>query len=192
MSLSYFVANQSTIVAGTGTIGVTGTAMTGSGSAFLSEIAPGDVIHASGYDLAVATVANDTTATVAHAPASNFSGQSFTIAKLSSGVVAALTNDSSAPLGDFHHWMATIPLGDSLERAVGRPHASWLWKNVGVLQRAALNVFCPGKSARVYICTLNDPSVGTFAVYDAVMLWPDNDNAYNQDFVIEFRDLVTL
>jgi hypothetical protein len=63
---------------------------------------------------------------------------------------------------------------------------------IPVSQRAGLLAYCTGKSARVYIRTTNDPSNNTFATYQAAMLWPDDDNLNNVDFVIQFRDLVPL
>lgn len=104
---------------------------------------------------------------------------------------ATISADAVAPIGDFTRWAVTLPTGDGLERALGRPFATWYWCWIPPLQRLALRAYCSGKSARVYIRTENDPSLHTSRVYEAAMIWPDNEDLYNQDeFRITFRDLV--
>ena len=105
--------------------------------------------------------------------------------------VTSLGTDGIAPIGDFLRWADTANLGNGLARALGRPIATWYWCFITTSQRQALMAYCPGKSARVFIRTEDDPNLHTSAVYEAAMLWPDNDNLWNQDeFRITFRDLV--
>lgn len=106
--------------------------------------------------------------------------------------VTTLSGDAEAPVGDFRRWQATADLGNGLSRAMGRPIATWYWCWIPPLLRVALMTYCSGKSARVFIRTVNDPNVGTTEVYEAAMIWPDTDMLYNQDeFRIVFRDLVS-
>lgn len=190
--MTYRIGDTVTVVGGTGTISITGVNITGSGTNFDPEIYPGAVIHTgtTGQTLVIATRTNDTAATVVTAPVVTVSGETFTITAMAD--VSGLVADAVAPLGSYYRWLETKPLANGLERALGRPRASWLFKNPSISLRAALLGYCPSKSVRVYICTLTDPSNNTFATYLASMLWPDTDNAYNQEFVIEFKDLVAL
>jgi hypothetical protein len=188
---NYMIGIASTTLSGTGTVSATTTALTGAGgSIFLSELYPGVVILAAGQYLAVTAVASNGAATLQSAPSPAISGATFTIVPMT--VVSALVADAVSPLGSYYAWIASKHLANGLERSLGRPRAPWLWKNIAATLRTALKVFCPGKSARVYICTLADPSLGTYAAYQAALIWPDSDNAYTPDFVIEFRDLVLL
>jgi hypothetical protein len=189
--MTYRIADTTTVTAGTGTLSSSGVNLTGAGgSVFLTELASGKVIHAAGQTLVIDAVTTDSAATVVTAPVVALSTAAFTITNMLA--VASLVSDSSDPLGDFVRWVDTKSLGNGLARSVGRPLASWLWKNIGVAHRTALSNFCTGKSARVYICTLKDPNTNAFATYQAVMLWPDDDDTYKPDFVIRFRDLVAL
>jgi hypothetical protein len=191
--MTYRIGDTVNVTAGTGTITLTGVNIAGSGTNFDPETPVGTVIHTvtTGQTLVIATRTSDTVATVATAPAVAVSGEAFTITAMTE--LTALVSGAIDPVGDFNRWVETKTLGNGLERALGRPLATWLWKVfIPVAQRTALKVYCTGKSARVYICTDNDPSAGTFATYLAAMLWPDDDNLYDVDFVLKFRDLVSL
>lgn len=106
-------------------------------------------------------------------------------------VTTLIASGDDMPIGDFQRWAVTMDTGDALMRALGRPIATWYWCYIGNVSRAALRAYCTGKSARVYIRTENDPNLHTSRVYQAAMIWPDNEGLYNQDeFRITFRDLV--
>jgi hypothetical protein len=105
--------------------------------------------------------------------------------------VTTLSADAEAPIGDFRRWVTSADLGNALARAMGRPIATWYWCFIPPGLRIALRTYCSGKSARVFIRTEDDPSLSTSAVFEAAMIWPDNEGLYNQDeFRIVFRDLV--
>lgn len=105
--------------------------------------------------------------------------------------VMTLSADAVAPIGDYVRWSEVVDLGDGLARGMGRPIATWYWCWIPPQMRIALRNYCSGKSARVYIRTEDDPSLSTSAVFQAAMIWPDNEDLYNQDeFRIVFRDLV--
>lgn len=104
--------------------------------------------------------------------------------------VTTLSADAAAPIGDFQRWAMTADLGNGLAKALGRPIATWFWCWIPPLMRYALRGYCASKSARVYIRTETDVT-GTSAVYEAAMIWPDNESLYDQnEFRIIFRDLV--
>jgi len=70
-----------TAVVGTGTISSSGTAVTGSGTSFTTELSVGDTIIAGGTNIDVASITDDTHLTTAYAFDPALSGESFTIAK---------------------------------------------------------------------------------------------------------------
>ena len=188
---TYMLGDTSTTHAGTGTLTATTTALSGAGgSAFLAELTPGTVIIAAGQTLAITAAASNSAATLQTAPTTPLAGAAFTIIPMT--LVTSIGADAVNPLGSYYAWTASKHLANGLERSVGRPRALWLWKNIAATARTALKLYCPGKSARVYICTLNDPSLGTYAAYQAAMIWPDSDNAYTPEFAIEMRDLILL
>jgi len=188
---SYAISDQAVDLICTGTISVTGTAVTGSLTAFLSEVAAGYVIHAAGYDLVVYSVTNNTTLTLVTAPPANFSGATFSITALSNVETLGL----NAPRSTFKPWVSTIDLGNATARALGRPLAAWLWGFVTQAQRNTLRAYCTGKSARVYICTRKNDTSDAYVTYDALMLWPDDEEkatGRRLNFTLQFRDLIAL
>lgn len=192
MSDDYRISKGSSVVSGTGTITIptnTNTVL-GTTTAFLTELHVGDLILISGLVIgSVAGVTTDTDATL------TFSYAGATLAGFQIDPLVKITSinaDAVYPLGSYYRWDLTLPTGDALERALGRPHAIWYWKNIGINLRSGLLTYCTGKSARVYIRTLVDPNLGNFATYQAAMLWPDTDQAYTPDFQIDFRDLLAL
>jgi hypothetical protein len=187
---TYMIASPAIVLNGTGAITANTTALSGAGTAFNTELKAGDVITAAGQTLAIVSVTNATGAVLQTAPNPPLSGATFTYTPLT--IVSALHADAVSPLGSYYAWTASKHLANGLERSVGRPRALWLWKNIAATARTALKTYCTGKSARVYICTLNDPSLGTYAAYQAAMIWPDGDNSYVAEFTIELRDLVLL
>lgn len=99
--------------------------------------------------------------------------------------------DALVPIPLFKPWVATANLGNALARALGRPVATWLWPWIPYDQRNALKTYCTGKSARVFIQTQKVKCGDQWAIYEAVMLWPDDESQIGgPQFRIEFRDLV--
>lgn len=192
MSDDYRISNGSTAFVGTGllTVPTNSNALNGAGCAFLTELHVGDLIIYSGR--IVGSVSSITNNDLAHMTFTDigFASAAFSIDPLVN--ITSINADAVYPLGSYYRWALTLPTGDALERALGRPHAIWYWKNIGVNLRSGLLTYCTGKSARVYIRTLVDPNLGNFATYQAAMLWPDTDQAYTPDFQIEFRDLLAL
>lgn len=189
---SYAISDQAVDLICTGTISATGTAVTGSLTAFLSEVAAGYVIHAAGYDLVVYSVTNNTSLTLVTAPPANFSGSTFSITALSNVETLGL----NAPRSTFKPWANSIDLGNATARAMGRPSTLWQWGFITQAQRTTLRAFCTGKSARVYICTRKNDNSDLYVTYDAVMLWPDDEDRQaagrRLNFAVQFRDLIAL
>lgn len=105
--------------------------------------------------------------------------------------IMTLSTDATEPAGDFRRWVDTADLGNGLARAMGRPIATWYWGFIPTGLRGALLTYCTGRSARVYIKTRANPANTPTGVYEAAMIWPDNDGLLSQDgFRIIFRDLV--
>ena len=99
--------------------------------------------------------------------------------------------DALVPIPLFRPWVATASLGNALARALGRPVAAWLWPWIPYDQRDGLKTYCTNKSARVFIQTQKVKCGDQWSVYEAVMLWPDDESQIGgPQFRIEFRDLV--
>jgi hypothetical protein len=120
--------------------------------------------------------------------------------------VTTLSADAIEPFGQFKNWTVVKDLGNGLALGQGRPWAFWTW---GIAPPLLYNVlrgtYCPSpaKSARVFIQTLNSQNNGTYAIYEAALIWPDHENMYNSgginltysegntsNFTLVFRDLV--
>lgn len=188
---NYEISTTGNDPGGTAQISVTGTAVLGTLTAFNSELFVGSIIHSSGYDLVVATVTDNTHATVVTAPASNFSLASWTVTHMENVESLGVT----PPKSTFKPWVSTVDLGNGTARALGRPSAVWQWGFMSTANRNSLRAYCTGKSARVYIRTRKNDSSDAYVTYSAVMLWPDDEDRFNRwrlNFSIEFRDLVAL
>lgn len=95
------------------------------------------------------------------------------------------------PVGFFQPWAGVADLGSGLARGLGRPTAQWFWGFILPAMKAQLRTYCPDKSARVFIKTLIDNATGTYATYEAAMLWPDDESQIGSPpFQIDFRDLI--
>lgn len=105
--------------------------------------------------------------------------------------IMTLSTDATEPAGDFMRWSVVLDTGDGLARGLGRPVVTWFWGYINPGLRTVLLGYCPGKSARVFIRTKANPLGTQSGIYEAAMLWPDNDGLLAQDgFRLVFRDLV--
>ncbi len=190
----YKIGDQINVTSGTGTISSSGTTITGVGTNFDPETPAGTVIHAAGQTLVVASVTNDTSMTVVTAPTVALSGASFTTTAMVN-VETVIGDERFPPRSTFAPWAATVDLGNGTSRAMGRPSAAWYWGLLTQAGRNALRAYCTGKSARVYIATRKNDNSDAYTTYDAVMLWPDEEDRQASrriGFVIQFRDLFAL
>lgn len=181
------------IVSGTGTISATTTALTGSGTAFLSELYVGAVIVSDGQTLAISAVASNTAATLQTAPAVALSGDSFAINGMTN--LSNLTTPVTHPRSNFKQWLEKVDLGNGLARGVGRPSVTWTWGFITMAQYDQLRTIITGASTRVYIRTRTTETSDSYKVYSAAALWPDEiDRSATRrvNFMLTFRDLVLL
>lgn len=190
---SYRIGLTSTVIGGTGTISATTTALTGSGTAFLSELYAGAVIISDGQTLAIASVTSDTAATLQTAPTVALSGDSFSIAPMT--LLTSLTTPVTHPKSNWKPWQEKIILGNGLARGVGRPSVTWQWGYITQAQYDQLRAYCAGASARVLIYTRTTETADSYKAYTAAVLWPDEldrQTTRRVNFTLEFSDLVLL
>lgn len=199
MSQDYRISsdNLRSLSSGTGTLSVTsGTInVTGSGTAFSTQLAAGDIVVSGGYTLCVLSVTDNTHLLLQNASPANLSGASFQYDKLTK--VEDLTRSAicMAPRSVARPWEEVKDTGDGLARGLGRPAATWNWNFISRQQRDALRTYCTGKSARVYIRTRMNDSADAYLTYLAAMMWPDTEDRQTGrriNFTLEFRDLVLL
>ena len=77
---------------------------------------------------------------------------------------------------------------------MGFPVATWSWDVLTRAHRDALRVYCPGMSSAVYIRTKTMDSSDSYANFNAVMVWPTQDEERDTErrikLKITFRFLV--
>lgn len=181
-----------TTVSQSGTLSSSGTAITGSGTSFTSDLA-GVPIVAAGQTLCVASVADPTHLTLVTAPTVALSGAAWAVISLTN--IEALDANATAPRSVHRPWEETRDTGDGLARGLGRPACTWNWGVISQTQRDALRAYCTGKAARVYIRTKSIDGGDAMQTYQAAMLWPDQEDRQatrRVPFTIEFRDMVLL
>lgn len=173
--------------AGTGTISIVAGSVNivGVGTLLNTELTAGMVILAAGQYLCFVSASNSTHAVVQTGPAVSISGATFQYAFMPA---------IDVPIPDYLRWNESIDLGNALARGQGRPSCTWTWTNIDTAVFATLQGYCPGKSARVYIRTINNLRLGTYQSYIAAMLWTDVEDVHGSTsqmpFKVEFRDLV--
>jgi hypothetical protein len=182
---------------GTGTLTVIGTTIAGVGTLFLSELPVGTILHAAGQTLCVASVSDNASAVAVHAASPNIGLGSFTYQAM-----VNIETLMEAPKPEFNAWAESKVMGDGSARALGAPIATWSWSFMKWMttyantHRDALRTFCPtGKSAPVYVRTVQNESADAYVTYSAMMYWPDKeqrDSLRRINFSVEFRNLVAL
>lgn len=98
-----------------------------------------------------------------------------------------------APRAPYRVYTEPIELGSGAIRGAGYPSVVWRWGFLTQDQRDILRAYCTGASADVYIKTSGVDSADAYAVYSAVMVWPEEEDrqaSRRTDFAIEFRKLV--
>lgn len=198
MTYDYRIGNFS-YSGGTGTLAATlgVAAVTGSGTAFTTQLQEGGVIVCNGYTLAIETITDNTHLTLQSVAPASFSGQAFTYNNLTN--VKNLAGSPSAPRSTFKPWVDAVDLGNGLRRGVGRPLAGWQWGFLTRQQRDALWAYVLGASTRLYVRTkINQNTTGyadKYQTYLAALLWPDSEDVQAGrylNFTLTFRDLVLL
>lgn len=193
----YRIGVDSGNVAGTGTVTVliTTNLLVGASTLFTTELHVGDVIIAdsNGSTASVASISDNTHAVLSTYP-TPFLASAFHINRMTN-VETLGTGLHFAPKSSPKPWFEALDIGDGLARGMGRPVTTWQFGFVTQSFRDALRVYCPTKSARVYIRTRDIDSADGYNTYQAAMLWPDleqRDATRRLSFAIEIRDMVLL
>jgi hypothetical protein len=89
-------------------------------------------------------------------------------------------------------WATTYECGDGRVYGDGFPSVEWHWDYLSAANIASLRTYCSGKSATVYIKTL-EPDYETYGTYSAIMVWPDEPGfqmgRVSTNFVLKFTHL---
>ncbi len=95
----------------------------------------------------------------------------------------------------FQEWSTSYTAGDGSVYGDGWPSVEWHFDYLSAVHVAALRTFCTGKSAPVYIRTIQADGT-TYGNYSAVMTWPTmpEDAAFQMgravtDFVLKMTHL---
>lgn len=79
----------------------------------------------------------------------------------------------TVPRGRFYEASTFLDKADGQIAAHGWPYAVWAFDVLTQAMINTLRTICPGPSGSVYVQTrIND---GTFAVYQAIMVWPSQE-----------------
>ncbi len=87
----------------------------------------------------------------------------------------ALTAPISAPRTPFKPWATSVVAASGVSIGKGFPSCQWIFSQLTPAQRDQLRAFCTGKSATVYIRTMTNDSSDSYANYQAIMAWPDDE-----------------
>ena len=189
---NYQIYDGSTITE-SGTVDLNGTTtVTGSSTAFTTQFQVGDVIEVNGEARVVGTVTNNTQLIVETAFLQSATGQAYTryrmvaIETLAGGLMKTPTSDPQT-------YSKLDALLDGTVRGQGWMTTNWKWAWLTATERTALKALCTGASISTFIKTRGEAN--TFAVYRAVMIWPDKPDIYGQrwqNFILAFRKLEAL
>lgn len=189
---SYEIGKLETMT-GTGAVSASSSAVSGSGTAFLTEFQAGDYILIAGQTRIVQTVTNDTSLAVTADFLTAASGQAIYRVRLRN--VETLVAGMPAPKGFFQFYSVALPLEDGGVRGGGWRKAMWRWQFLTQAQRDALRTYCTGASADVYIKTRTVDNSDAYVIYSAKMIWPGPDPEQRDalrriEFELNFQALV--
>lgn len=97
------------------------------------------------------------------------------------------------PRSTFTEFSQDVDLASGGVRGGGWIAATWTWDFMSQAQYTQLLVFCPGKSADIYIKTKDDHEA--FAIYSCTMVRPsapERGDGTIRDLTIHFRNLVLV
>src|SRR5512139_3417785 len=180
---------------GSGTIAANdaSTAVTGTTTAFTTELVVGDVLVVDdGQILSVAAITDNTHLTLAVATTAAISGATFDYIPLIN--LESLSPAVYPPKSTYRPYYEAVQLANGKARGLGRPIATWRWGFLTLAMRDKLRGYCTSKSADVYIRTRINES-DAYGTFSAVMIWPDDEEKQagrRLNFTIEFRNLVQL
>lgn len=163
--------------------------VTGTGTQFTTEFAPGYLLKV-GSVWRVVSVVNSNTNITLTANATTYAGGY-------SGVNLRNVEDLGVlpPKPQFRIWSKSIPLGSGLVRGAGRPNTAWQWGYLELAQRQALRAYCSGKSANVFVRTQTLDNNDAYRYYSGVVSWPDDERreaSRRLEFTLQFNYLVEV
>lgn len=112
--------------------------------------------------------------------------------------VESLVNGTMLPPDmDYHPARATDFLANGQVRRMGGAWAEWHFTEITPEMADALAAYCPGGSATVFIRTRTNRNNDTYANFQAVMVWDEEESLLNfqrrrKKLTIRFYDLVTV
>lgn len=109
--------------------------------------------------------------------------------------IESLATPLPAPRARYQPGSERVTLASGQERWIGWPVAVWEFPQLTEAQRDALRGFCSGASATVYIATLIDSAGKTYDDFQAVMVWPEEEDrraGYAFGLEIKFQALVAV
>jgi len=174
----------------TGTVSIADlTYVVGSGTTFTTQYVVGQFVLVGGQSRQVASIIDNLLLTTTTPFASPVSG---------GGALVQFTNIEDlgivAPKSSYKPWQKSERIGTGASRGYGAPSAVWHWGYLTVVQRNALRVFCPGKSAAVYVQTRENDDSDAYLKFSGFMFWPDEeskDASRRPDFSVEFMALAS-
>jgi hypothetical protein len=187
----YMIGTYGDSASRTGTLSVSGasTAVSGSGTAFLTEILPYDVLYCAGQMLFVKTVTSDGALVLQVAAGAAISNQTFTYKRLTNVETLA---SGVAPKSYYRPYVSLVLLGSGLTRELGRPVAEWRYMFIARAFRDALRAFCTTSSKTVLIRTRVNDNADEWDNFLADMFWPDEADKQagrRMNFTIQFKNL---
>ena len=87
----------------------------------------------------------------------------------------ALTTPLTAPKAPYKPWNTSQAAASGLSIGKGFPSCQWTFSQLTPAQRDQLRSFCAGKSAIVYIRTMTNDTNDSYANFQAIMTWPDEE-----------------
>lgn len=166
--------------------------VTGTGTAFLSEFATGDVVYINGHYRVVFSVTDNTHMSIAPNWDDSASGQAV-IGYDMQNVETDL--ELAAPKGVFLPYSQPLDLGSGGVRGAGWATAEWRWGFLTQAQRDDLRDVVAGASAPVAIYTTTNENADEYAFFVGQALWPaaeNKDAGRRISFTLRFRALVEV
>lgn len=117
----------------------------------------------------------------------------FQIGTSQAGMVTLKSLGLVEPLSEYQAYSQAIDTADGAQQGEGWPLASWRWAFITLGARYSLKTYCPGRSALVYIRTLDDTKTAIDA--RAIVIWPEKETRSASkvlEFTLQFRILEIL
>lgn len=117
----------------------------------------------------------------------------FKIGLSQAGMVTLASLGIPEPLSGYQPYSQDFDQADAMVSGIGWATDTWRWAFLTLAQISSLRLFCPGKSAQVYIQTLTDGKIAR--QFSAILVWPKKETrtaGKSLDVLLEFRLLDEL